>query len=88
MSAACAPDQVSVVEEVSSGEMLLRTGETVMAIMRDFQARALRQTWLPLSVRLHMQAAVALCETPDVGCRSLHPLRQREACRPEDCAAP
>ena len=36
------PNQVSVVEEVSNGEMLLRTGETVMAIMRDFQARALR----------------------------------------------
>ena len=32
-------EQVSVVEEVSSGEMLLRTGESVMTIMRQFQAR-------------------------------------------------
>jgi exocyst complex component 3 len=30
-------EQVTVVEEVSNGEMLLRTGEAVMAIMRDFQ---------------------------------------------------
>ena len=29
--------QVSVVEEVSSGEMLLQTGEAVMGIMKEFQ---------------------------------------------------
>ena len=43
------PAQVSVVEEVSNGEMLLRTGETVMTIMREFQARGLATapTYLP-----------------------------------------
>ncbi|CAK0787040.1 hypothetical protein CVIRNUC_010256 [Coccomyxa viridis] len=30
-------EQVSVVEEVSSGEMLLQTGEAVMGIMKEFQ---------------------------------------------------
>ncbi len=30
-------EQVSVVEEVSSGEMLLQTGEAVMVIMKEFQ---------------------------------------------------
>lgn len=29
--------QVSVVEDVSSGEMLLQTGEAVMGIMKEFQ---------------------------------------------------
>ena len=33
-------EQVSVVEEASNGEMLLRTGESVMTIMRQFQARS------------------------------------------------
>ena len=32
-------EQVSVVEEVSSGEMLLQTGEAVMGIMKEFQVR-------------------------------------------------
>ena len=30
-------EQVSVVEDVSSGEMLLQTGEAVMGIMKEFQ---------------------------------------------------
>ena len=34
-------EQVSVVEEVSSGEMLLQTGEAVMGIMKEFQVRLL-----------------------------------------------
>lgn len=33
-------EQVSVVEEVSSGEMLLQTGEAVMGIMKEFQVRS------------------------------------------------
>ena len=32
-------EQVLVVEEVSSGEMLLQTGEAVMGIMKEFQVR-------------------------------------------------
>ena len=45
-------EQVSVVEEVSSGEMLLQTGHAVMGIMKEFQVRLcilclvrLRITW-------------------------------------------
>jgi len=34
-------EQITVVEEVTSGEMLLRTGEAVMSIMRDFQVNRL-----------------------------------------------
>jgi exocyst complex component 3 len=33
-------EQVAVVEEVSSADMLLRTGEAILHIMRDFQARS------------------------------------------------
>lgn len=33
----CLRVQVSVVEEASSGEMLLQTGEAVMGIMKEFQ---------------------------------------------------
>ena len=33
-------EQVSVVEEVSSGEMLMQTGEAVMGIMKEFQVRS------------------------------------------------
>ena len=33
--------QVSVVEEASSGEMLLQTGEAVMGIMKEFQVLVL-----------------------------------------------
>lgn len=33
-------EQVAVVEEVSSADMLLRTGEAILQVMRDFQARA------------------------------------------------
>ena len=32
-------EQVSVVEEVSSGEMLLQTGDAVMGIMKEFQVQ-------------------------------------------------
>ena len=39
-------EQVSVVEEVSSGEMLLQTGEAVMGIMKEFQVRPCTQCLL------------------------------------------
>ena len=42
------PNQVTVVEEVTSGEMLLRTGETVMTIMREFQVSCQQAPLEPL----------------------------------------
>ena len=39
-------EQVSVVEEVSSGEMLLQTGEAVMGIMKEFQVQLRTQCLL------------------------------------------
>ena len=33
-------EQVAVVEEVSSADMLLRTGEAILQVMREFQVRA------------------------------------------------
>lgn len=48
-------EQLSVVEEVSSGEMLLRTGESVMTIMRQFQV--LRpcpaHSWCPAEIAVN-----------------------------------
>ena len=46
-------EQVSVVEEASNGEMLLRTGESVMTIMRQFQAR-------PISAHIVIERADAM----------------------------
>ena len=39
-------EQVAVVEAVSNGEMLLRTGETVLRTMREFQVLVYAQAQL------------------------------------------
>ena len=62
-------EQVSVVEEVSSGEMLLQTGDAVMGIMKEFQVRLsiqcvpMWQVAQSLTLRSPFEKALASPET-------------------------